>query len=40
VLHELTGAALARGEDLERLEVRRPSLETVYLALIEDENLE
>jgi ABC-2 type transport system ATP-binding protein len=37
VLHELTGEARARGEELERLEVRRPSLETVYLALIEDE---
>jgi ABC-2 type transport system ATP-binding protein len=37
VLHELTGEALAKGEELERLEVRRPSLETVYLALIEDE---
>jgi len=37
VLHELTGEALARGEELERLEVRRPSLEEVYLALIEDE---
>ncbi len=37
VLHDLTGEALARGEELERLEVRRPSLETVYLALIEDE---
>jgi ABC-2 type transport system ATP-binding protein len=37
VLHELTAEALARGEELERLEVRRPSLETVYLALIEDE---
>jgi ABC-2 type transport system ATP-binding protein len=40
VLHELTGEALARGEELERLEVRRPSLETVYLALIEDETSE
>jgi len=40
VLHELTGDALARGEELERLEVRRPSLETVYLALIEDETPE
>jgi ABC-2 type transport system ATP-binding protein len=40
VLHELTGQALARGEELERLEVRRPSLETVYLALIEDETSE
>jgi ABC-2 type transport system ATP-binding protein len=40
VLHELTREALARGEELERLEVRRPSLETVYLALIEDETSE
>ena len=40
VLHELTGEALARGEELERLEVRRPSLETVYLALIEHETSE
>ena len=40
VLHELAGEALARGEELERLEVRRPSLETVYLALIEDETSE
>jgi ABC-2 type transport system ATP-binding protein len=40
VLHELTGEALARGEELERLEVRRPSLETVYLALIEDDTSE
>ena len=40
VLHELTGEALARGEELERLEVRRPSLEEVYLALIEDESSE
>jgi ABC-2 type transport system ATP-binding protein len=40
VLHELTEEALARGEELERLEVRRPSLETVYLALIEDETSE
>jgi ABC-2 type transport system ATP-binding protein len=40
VLHELTGEALARGEELERVEVRRPSLETVYLALIEDESPE
>jgi ABC-2 type transport system ATP-binding protein len=36
VLNELTGEALARGEELERLEVRRPSLEDVYLALTED----
>jgi ABC-2 type transport system ATP-binding protein len=40
VLHELTGDALARGEELERLEVRRPSLEEVYLALLEDESPE
>jgi ABC-2 type transport system ATP-binding protein len=32
-LHELTAAALARGEDLEGLEVTRPSLEDVYLEL-------
>jgi ABC-2 type transport system ATP-binding protein len=32
-LHELTGEALARGERLEELEVRRPSLEDVYLEL-------
>jgi ABC-2 type transport system ATP-binding protein len=37
VLHELTAAALARGEELEGLEVRRPSLEDVYLSLVEDE---
>jgi ABC-2 type transport system ATP-binding protein len=32
-LHELTGRALERGEDLEGLEVARPSLEDVYLEL-------
>jgi ABC-2 type transport system ATP-binding protein len=32
-LHELTGAALAKGEELEGLEVTRPSLEDVYLDL-------
>jgi ABC-2 type transport system ATP-binding protein len=32
-LHELTAEALARGEELDRLEVRRPSLEDVYLEL-------
>jgi ABC-2 type transport system ATP-binding protein len=37
VLHELTSAAVARGEELERLEVRRPTLEEVYLALFEQE---
>jgi ABC-2 type transport system ATP-binding protein len=33
VLAELTAAAVARGEELEGLQVRRPSLEEVYLAL-------
>ncbi len=37
VLHELTADAVARGEELDRLEVRRPTLEDVYLALTEDE---
>jgi ABC-2 type transport system ATP-binding protein len=37
VLHELTAEALARGEELERLEVRRPTLEDVYLSLTEDD---
>ena len=37
VLNELTSDALARGEELERLEVRRPTLEEVYLALVQDE---
>ena len=32
-LHELTAAALERGEQLEGLEVRRPTLEEVYLEL-------
>jgi ABC-2 type transport system ATP-binding protein len=32
-LNELTAAALDRGEELEGLEVRRPSLEDVYLEL-------
>ena len=40
VLHELTAEALSRGEELERLEVRRPSLEEVYLALIDAESSE
>jgi ABC-2 type transport system ATP-binding protein len=34
LLHELTGAALARGERLEDLKVSRPSLEDVYLDLV------
>src|SRR5712691_6987458 len=37
VLHELTSAAVARGEELERLEVRRPTLEEVYLALTQED---
>jgi ABC-2 type transport system ATP-binding protein len=32
-LHELTAQALAEGRELEALEVRRPSLEEVYLSL-------
>ncbi len=35
-LHELAGEALARGEELEGLEVRRPTLEDVYLELTAD----
>jgi len=34
VLHEATGKALAEGRELEGLEVRRPSLEDVYLDLV------
>jgi ABC-2 type transport system ATP-binding protein len=37
VLAELTADAVARGEELDRLEVRRPTLEDVYLALTEEE---
>jgi ABC-2 type transport system ATP-binding protein len=33
LLHDVTGAALARGERLEDLSVTRPSLEDVYLEL-------
>jgi ABC-2 type transport system ATP-binding protein len=35
-LHELTAEALARGEELEGLEVRRPTLEDIYLELTAD----
>ena len=35
VLHELTAGALAAGGELEALEVRRPTLEDVYLELVE-----
>jgi ABC-2 type transport system ATP-binding protein len=38
VLHELTADAVGRGEELERLEVRRPTLEEVYLALVQEES--
>jgi ABC-2 type transport system ATP-binding protein len=34
ILHELTEQALAEGVELERLEVRRPTLEDVYLELV------
>ena len=37
LLSELTTAALAEGRELEELEVRRASLEEVYLDLLEDE---
>ena len=36
VLHELTEEALRTGDELERLEVRRPTLEDVYLSLTEE----
>ena len=36
VLADLTSAAVARGEELEGLQVRRPSLEEVYLTLTAD----
>jgi ABC-2 type transport system ATP-binding protein len=37
VLHELTQQALAAGHELEALEVRRPTLEDVYLLLTAEE---
>jgi hypothetical protein len=37
VLSELTAGALAAGRELEGLEVRRPTLEDVYLELVADE---
>jgi ABC-2 type transport system ATP-binding protein len=37
VLHQLTEDALAAGHELEALEVRRPTLEDVYLSLTADE---
>ena len=36
VLHELTAAALAEGRELDHLEVRRPTLEDVYLELLDE----
>ena len=36
LLHRLTGDAIARGEQLEGLEVARPKLEDVYLELTEE----
>ena len=36
VLNELTTDALARGEEIEHLEVRRPTLEEVYLAVLDE----
>ena len=37
VLNELTTEALESGRELEHLEVRRPSLEDVYLELVGEE---
>jgi ABC-2 type transport system ATP-binding protein len=37
VLHELTAQALADGAELEGLEVRRPTLEEIYLSLTAEE---
>jgi ABC-2 type transport system ATP-binding protein len=37
LLNELTADALASGRELERLEVRRPTLEDVYLELVGEE---
>ena len=37
LLHDLTAEALAGGRELEQLEVRRPTLEDVYLELVDNE---
>ena len=37
LLHELTSEALVAGRELEQLEIRRPTLEDVYLELVDDE---
>jgi ABC-2 type transport system ATP-binding protein len=39
-LHDLTAAALAEGRELEGLEVRRPTLEDVYLELLAETSAE
>jgi ABC-2 type transport system ATP-binding protein len=36
VLHDLTSEAIEEGRELEHLEVRRPTLEDVYLELVEE----
>ena len=36
-LHELTAAALAEGRELEGIEVRRATLEDVYLELVDEQ---
>jgi ABC-2 type transport system ATP-binding protein len=36
VLHELTGEALAAGAELQELQVRRPTLEEIYLSLTDE----
>ena len=38
VLAELTGRAVAEGRELEALEVRRPTLEDVYLDLVDSDD--
>ena len=40
LLAELTAAALAQGREVEGLEVRRPTLEDVYLGLVDEEAVE
>ena len=40
VLAELTGRAMAEGRELEGLEVRRPTLEDVYLDLVDEQESE
>ena len=37
MLYELTARAVAAGRELEELEVRRPSLEDVYLQLTQED---